>query len=76
MKNIVGRDLAGWRIEEWFEIGHSFINAKYFSSKESARSATHNTMNEYNQTIKLVFVLTKNGKKGYMLLDREIQLEV
>lgn len=81
MKELIGKDLSGWRLEIWYELrlsydeyGKSKVNG-YFSDKSLA-TASGKGKGFYgcDGTVADVVILTCDGKTGYMAIDHQILL--
>lgn len=81
MRQMTGKDLAGWRVEKWFQLNLStddrggYDVAGYFTDKDLA-SATGKGKAWYggDGTVEEVLVLTDDGKSGYIVSANPIAL--
>ncbi len=81
MKELIGKDLAGWRVETWYELRLSIDEygkynvAGYFTDKDLA-SASGKGKAWYGSdgTVAEVPVLTKDGMSGFIVKDGQIKL--
>jgi len=81
MRGMTGKDLAGWRVEIWYELclakdeRGGYDVAGYFTDKDLA-SATGRGKAWYggNGTVEEVLVLTDDGKSGYIVNANPIAL--
>ena len=75
MKNLVGQDLNGWRVEIWWELrlttdeyGIHYQIDGYFSNKDVATAeGVGKSWYGGDGTAHEVFVITKDGNNGYVV---------
>lgn len=81
MKELIGKNLTGWRVETWYELRFSIDEygkynvAGYFTDKDLASASGKGKAWYGNDgTVAEVPVLTKNGTTGFIIKTDQIML--